>query len=78
MTHDPPQHIRSSQGPLNRAGFAGYDVWADVFQLADGEAFWRDIRQAIIEHAAIVVVAVSCNSYRKDGVLAQLRRVRLP
>lgn len=51
---------------------AGYEVWADIFQLVGGEAFWRDIGTAIKEDAATVIAVLSRSSYQKDGVLDEI------
>lgn len=51
---------------------AGYEVWADIFQLVGGEAFWRDIGTAIKEEAATVITVLSRSSYQKDGVLDEI------
>jgi hypothetical protein len=72
ISHANPEDNEFASWLGTRLTAAGYDVWADVFRLVGGEAFWRDIGQAIREHAAIVIVAVSRNSYRKDGVLNEI------
>lgn len=51
---------------------AGYEVWADIFRLVGGEAFWRDIGVAIKDEAAAVIAVVSKASYQKDGVLDEI------
>lgn len=51
---------------------AGYEVWADIFQLVGGEAFWRDIGKAIKDEAATVITVLSRSSYQKDGVLDEI------
>lgn len=55
-----------------RLSAAGYDVWADIFQLVGGETFWRDIGVAIKDEAATVITVLSRSSYRKDGVLDEI------
>ena len=51
---------------------AGYKVWADVLTLLGGETTWRDIGDAIKEKTAVVIVALSHASYKKDGVLDEV------
>lgn len=72
VSHANPEDNEFASWLGTRLTAAGYDVWADVFRLVGGEAFWRDIGQAIKEDAAIVIVALSRNSYRKDGVLDEI------
>lgn len=48
---------------------AGYEVWSDVIKLIGGEVFWDNIEDAIRNHAAKVVLAVSRVSNTKNGVL---------
>lgn len=48
---------------------AGYEVWSDVIKLIGGEVFWDDIEDAIRNHAAKVVLAVSRAASSKNGVL---------
>lgn len=72
ISHANPEDNEFASWLGTRLTAAGYDVWADVFRLVGGEAFWRDIGQAIKEDAAIVIVALSRNSYRKDGVLDEI------
>lgn len=72
ISHANPEDNEFASWLGTRLTAAGYDVWADVFRLVGGEAFWRDIGQAIKEDAAIVIVALSRNSYRKDGVLNEI------
>ncbi|HEX4140237.1 MAG TPA: toll/interleukin-1 receptor domain-containing protein, partial [Candidatus Methylacidiphilales bacterium] len=47
---------------------AGYEVWSDVTKLIGGEVFWDDIEDAIRNHAAKFVLAVSRAASQKDGV----------
>lgn len=72
ISHANPKDNEFASWLGTRLTAAGYDVWADVFRLVGGEAFWRDIGKAIKDHAAIVIVSVSRNSYRKDGVLDEI------
>lgn len=51
---------------------AGYSVWADIFRLVGGEAFWRNIGTAIKQDSAAVVVVLSRSSYQKEGVLDEI------
>lgn len=51
---------------------AGYHVWTDLLRLIGGEPFWRDIGDAIKDHAAVVVLVLSRASYQKPGVLDEI------
>lgn len=51
---------------------AGYTVWSDLLRLVGGEPFWRDIGDAIKDHAAIVVLVLSRSACTKPGVLDEI------
>ncbi|WP_340318029.1 toll/interleukin-1 receptor domain-containing protein [Rhizorhabdus argentea] len=51
---------------------AGYHVWSDLLRLIGGEPFWRDIGDAIKDHAAVVVLVLSRLSVQKPGVLDEI------
>ncbi|WP_439571749.1 toll/interleukin-1 receptor domain-containing protein [Sphingomonas sp.] len=51
---------------------AGYQVWSDLLRLVGGEPFWRDIGDAIKDHAAVVVLVLSRASVTKPGVLDEI------
>ncbi len=51
---------------------AGYHVWSDLLRLVGGEPFWRDIGDAIKDHAAVVVLVLSRASCVKPGVLDEI------
>lgn len=51
---------------------AGYEVWSDVTKLIGGELFWDNIEDAIRNHAAKVLVAVSRDANTKQGVLDEV------
>lgn len=51
---------------------AGYHVWSDLLRLIGGEPFWRDIGDAIKDHAAVVVLVLSRSSVMKPGVLDEI------
>lgn len=51
---------------------AGYTVWSDLLRLVGGEPFWRDIGDAIKDHAAIVVLVLSRAGSNKPGVLDEI------
>ena len=72
ISHANPEDNEFASWLGTRLTAAGYEVWADVLTLLGGEAFWRDIGDAIKEEAATVIVALSRNSYRKDGVLDEI------
>ncbi len=69
VSHANPEDNEFASWLGTRLVAAGYEVWADVFQLVGGEAFWRDIGAAIKEEAAAAIVVISKASYQKDGVL---------
>lgn len=51
---------------------AGYQVWSDLLRLVGGEPFWRDIGDAIKDHAAVVILVLSRASVTKPGVLDEI------
>ena len=51
---------------------AGYNVWSDLLRLIGGEPFWRDIGDAIKDHAEVVVLVLSRASVLKPGVLDEV------
>jgi len=51
---------------------AGYEVWSDVTKLIGGELFWDNIEDAIRNHTAKVLVAVSKDANTKQGVLDEV------
>lgn len=51
---------------------AGYHVWSDLLRLIGGEPFWRDIGDAIKDHAQVVVLVLSRASVQKPGVLDEV------
>jgi hypothetical protein len=51
---------------------AGYHVWSDLLRLIGGEPFWRDIGDAIKDHAEVVVLVLSRASVLKPGVLDEV------
>lgn len=51
---------------------AGYHVWTDLLRLIGGEPFWRDIGDAIKDHAAVVVLVLSRSAVQKPGVLDEI------
>lgn len=51
---------------------AGYHVWSDLLRLIGGEPFWRDIGDAIKDHAEVVVLVLSRASVLKPGVLDEI------
>ncbi|WDA39312.1 toll/interleukin-1 receptor domain-containing protein [Sphingobium sp. YC-XJ3] len=51
---------------------AGYSVWSDLLRLIGGEPFWRDIGDAIKDHAVVVVLVLSRSACLKPGVLDEI------
>ncbi len=72
ISHANPEDNEFASWLGTRLAAAGYEVWADVLNLLGGETFWRDIGDTIKEEAAVVIVALSCASYQKDGVLDEI------
>ena len=72
ISHANPEDNEFASWLGTRLTAAGYEVWADVLTLLGGETFWRDIGDAIKEEAATVIVALSHDSYQKDGVLDEI------
>ena len=72
LSHATPQDNEFVSWLGTRLMAAGYEVWADIYRLLGGEAFWRDIGKAIKEESAAVVIVLSRNSYQKDGVLDEI------
>ena len=56
----------------SRLANAGYNVWADILSLVGGEMISPVIGDVIRKDAAIVIVALSRASYRKEGVLNEI------
>lgn len=55
-----------------KLAIAGYHVWSDVTKLVGGEIIWDDIEEAIRNHSAKVIVAVSRVAQTKPGVLDEI------
>ena len=72
ISHANPEDNEFASWLGTRLTAAGHEVWTDVLNLIGGEAFWRDIGDTIREEAAVVIVALSQASYRKDGVLDEI------
>ncbi len=72
ISHANPENNEFASWLGTRLTAAGYEVWADLLNLLGGETFWRDIGDAIKEEAATVIVALSHESYKKDGVLNEI------
>ena len=72
ISHANPEDNEFASWLGTRLTAAGYEVWTDVLNLIGGETFWRDIGEVIREEAAVVIVALSRASYRKDGVLDEI------
>lgn len=51
---------------------AGYTAWSDLLRLMGGEPFWRDIGDAIKDHAAVVILVLSRAAAKKPGVLDEI------
>jgi hypothetical protein len=51
----------------------GYEVWCDRTELLGGEKFWKDIDEAIDQHAFRVLFASTLHSNQKPGTLRELK-----
>ncbi len=72
ISHANPEDNEFTRWLASRLTSLGYLVWSDVTQLFGAEKFWRDIEDAIRNHAAKVVVVLSRVSQTKDGVLNEI------
>ena len=72
ISHANPEDNEFASWLGTRLTAAGYKAWTDVLNLKGGEEFWRDIGTVIREEAAIVIVAISRESYQKEGVLNEI------
>lgn len=72
ISHATPEDSEFTRWLASRLTSLGYLVWSDVTQLFGAEKFWRDIEDAIRNHAAKVVVVLSRVSQTKDGVLNEI------
>ena len=72
ISHANPEDNEFTSWIGTRLTAAGYEVWADILNLTGGEPFWRDVGDVIRQEAAVVIVAVTRASYRKDGVLDEI------
>jgi hypothetical protein len=68
ISHANPEDNAFVTWLASRLSLAGYNVWADIVQLRGGERFWRDIEDAIRNHAIKVFVVLSQASVTKHGV----------
>jgi len=72
ISHANPEDNEFTQWLASRLTSLGYLVWSDVTQLFGAEKFWRDIEDAIRNHATKIVVVLSRVSQTKDGVLNEI------
>jgi hypothetical protein len=68
VTHANPEDNGFVTWLASRLSLAGYNVWADIVRLRGGERFWRNIEDAIRNHAIKVIVVLSRAAVTKDGV----------
>jgi hypothetical protein len=73
ISHATPQDNVFSAWLAAQLAIAGYEVWCDVTQLLGGEAWWRDIDQAIDAAAFRVLFVSTLEANRKPGTLRELR-----
>ncbi len=72
ISHANPEDNEFTRWLAARLTSLGYLVWADVTQLFGAEKFWRNIEDAIRNHAVKVIVVLSRVSQTKDGVLNEI------
>ena len=72
ISHANPEENDFARWLSAQLASAGYEVWSDVTKLIGGEVFWDDIEDAIRNHAAKVLVAVSEAANTKQGVLDEV------
>ncbi len=72
ISHANPTDNNFAAWLSGKLAIAGYHVWSDVTKLVGGEIIWDDIEEAIRNHAAKVIVAVSRISRTKAGVLDEI------
>ena len=72
ISHGTPEDNQFILWLASRLTSLRYLVWSDVTQLFGAEKFWRDIEDAIRNHAAKVIVVLSQTSQTKEGVLNEI------
>ena len=72
ISHANPEDNTFTLWLASRLTSLGYLVWADVTQLFGAEKFWKDVEDAIRNHAAKVVVVLSRVSQDKEGVINEI------
>ena len=72
ISHANPEDNEFASWLGSRVATAGYDVWADILSLVGGEMISPVIGDVIRDKAAIVIVALSRASHRKEGVLNEV------
>lgn len=72
ISHANPEDNEFTLWIASRLTDLGYLVWSDVTKLYGAEKFWRDIEDAIRNHAAKVIIVLSRISQVKDGVLNEI------
>jgi hypothetical protein len=72
ISHANPEDNEFTLWLASRLTAAGFLVWSDVTKLFGAELFWDDIEDAIRNHAAKVIVALSRTAQQKAGVLDEI------
>ena len=72
ISHANPEDNDFASWLGSRLSNAGYDVWADILSLLGGEMISPAIGDVIRHQAAVVIVALSRASHRKEGVLNEV------
>ncbi len=72
ISHANPEDNNFATWLTGKLAIAGFSVWSDVTKLIGGELIWDDIEDAIRNHTATVIVALSRISQTKNGVLDEV------
>lgn len=72
LSHANPEDSDFAAWLANKLTLLGYEVWLDDINLGGGERMWREIEECIRNKACKVLVALSRNSIKKDGVLNEI------
>jgi TIR domain len=73
LSHASPEDNAFARWLATQLAIAGYEVWCDVTNLLGGEAFWKDIAEAIDSYAFRVLFVSTLEGNRKPGTLRELK-----
>ncbi|WKZ33534.1 MAG: toll/interleukin-1 receptor domain-containing protein [Thermodesulfobacteriota bacterium] len=72
ISHANPEDNEFTLWLVSRLSALGYLVWSDLTKLLGAEVFWKNIEDAIRNHAAKVIVVLTRSAQQKDGVLDEV------